>query len=762
MSVFKESAVEYRRGQFLVSKDKTSEAITGKGLICCEVVEVISNNKAVGIKILNHTNKTFINYRLYENSDILVPYENILINEEVTCLSDGVERVGKVTRFIYEDNKEVSIEISSKGGLYKYQTKEIVKSEKLKKLQFLPPLAMDYVVNEEVKNNITKSVQDLLEKFYYSWTYSGIDIIMKKFFTNKLTLINLLSRHPKWNPEKLQIVLQQKMFRELDIKEISSFFKYFEKNFGTQSRYLEELKVDGKTYVELVEELNTYESLVNLVEDFKDSIDMQELLGDLSYEILVEKVKELKDKTNLFSDGKYSKTSKEFQDNHYYMVNFFCSTKSAVLDAKSAEKVNKIIPDMKANSGQKIGRVINKFCKMYGYCDFEIEEDVSVPKLLDDGTPEEDSNGNTVLIKVKKMVKPYEKKFAILSDNLSPKEIIRPLILSVNPVDYLTMSFGNSWTSCHTIDNGDVRRAGTSTSSGCNCLGTMSYMCDPSSLVMYTVSERYEGKDYELEDKINRCMFHYGEGKLIQARVYPQKQDGNDEIYNAFRTIVLEAFNECLGITCSWETTKSSGIKQKYITSVGYHYKDYTYDNGSNISAPIDFLLNKNIFTIGSTSTCVTCGSRMDSSNKSRLSCCKAAHPDTHSKFRKTHPLIGHDPEELKCPHCGKIITDNVPTRVIDGKFYHENCTFYCYHHKRYEVKGGGEVFIQYVGYVCKESLLSGEYFLCEDCGNYFTSADKVVLNGRSLCKSCFEDKDEENEEFDDLDLEEETDEDVW
>ena len=40
-------------------------------------------------------------------------------------------------------------------------------------------------------------------------------------------------------------------------------------------------------------------------------------------------------------------------------------------------------------------------------------------------------------------------KFAKYADSINPIKVKRHTVLSVHPIDYYTMSFGNSWTSCH-------------------------------------------------------------------------------------------------------------------------------------------------------------------------------------------------------------------------------------------------------------------------------------------------------------------------
>ena len=171
----------------------------------------------------------------------------------------------------------------------------------------------------------------------------------------------------------------------------------------------------------------------------------------------------------------------------------------------TAAELSTIFEELKIRAGQKTSRVVNKICQYLG---------------LDKATN-------------------YNREFAKYADSLSPMVIKRHTILSINPLDYLTMSFGNSWASCHTIDKENKRNM-PNNYSGCYSSGTVSYMLDGSSMVLYTVDASYKGNEYWNEPKINRQMFHYGEEKLVQARLYPQDNDGNGDAYAPYRAIVQD------------------------------------------------------------------------------------------------------------------------------------------------------------------------------------------------------------------------------
>ena len=88
----------------------------------------------------------------------------------------------------------------------------------------------------------------------------------------------------------------------------------------------------------------------------------------------------------------------------------------------------------------------------------------------------------------------FNKETARLGDASSPTKFTRFTVISANPLDYWRMSFGSSWSSCHTIDKVGYYRPseGGDNYEGMHASGTSSYMGDPSSVVMYTVDKGYE------------------------------------------------------------------------------------------------------------------------------------------------------------------------------------------------------------------------------------------------------------------------------
>lgn len=364
---------------------------------------------------------------------------------------------------------------------------------------------------------------------------------------------------------------------------------------------------------------------------------------------------------------------------YYFLVSHLSEHAHHTIDEPLANRINHWIPSIRARAGQRMSKVINKICIYLGY---------------------DKADG-------------YNREFAKYADSLSPISIERHTVLSLNPLDYLTMSFGNSWASCHTIDKENVREMPDSYS-GAYSSGTMSYMLDPSSMVLYTVDKSYEGNEYWNQDKINRQMFHWGEDKLVQGRLYPQANDYNGEAYKPYRNIVQEIISTIFGFDNLWKLKKGTEHASEYIISHGTHYRDYHHYGGCTLSI-VRGSENTNTFVVGARPICIDCGERH--SIESSINCCHSGH---------------------YCASCGdEIDPDDDDYYEIDGDYYHRECLHYCYHCDEYITDD--TTYIPSLGREVCDRCLSEYYTFCSDCDEYHYNDDVVYVPsvGRYVCTDC-------------------------
>ena len=163
----------------------------------------------------------------------------------------------------------------------------------------------------------------------------------------------------------------------------------------------------------------------------------------------------------------------------------------------------------------------------------------------------------------------FNKAFASFSDAINPKEITRHMCLSIHPMDYLLMSNGNSWSSCHSIctDGGEEP--------GGYCSGAVSYMLDETSMILYEVEEFDESP--QTLPKIIRQVICFDGEHLVLNRLYPQNFDrGADSIYSQLSEIIRALLNECFETKVTWIREDDSD-KQSKVFDNGTAYPDWLH-----------------------------------------------------------------------------------------------------------------------------------------------------------------------------------------
>jgi hypothetical protein len=351
------------------------------------------------------------------------------------------------------------------------------------------------------------------------------------------------------------------------------------------------------------------------------------------------------------------------------------------ISVEIANTLNEILPDIHAHAGQKTSRVINKICTYLGY----------------------NKHPN------------YNREYAKYADALSPMTIKRHTVLSINPLDYLTMSFGNSWASCHTIDKTN-KRGMPNNYSGCYSSGTISYMLDFASMVFYTVNAAANGDELWNEPKIHRQMFHYENDKLIQGRLYPQDNDGSqgDALYSSYRQIVQQIISTIFEVPNLWVLRKGIDAVCEYVDSKGTHYRDYVNYNNCTLST-IKGTDNTLYVNVGHDPICIECGEEHDIEDN--IDCC-------HNGYSC-------------CADCGVRIVDEDDEYYVNGEVYCRDCVSYCDYCEEYHRQDSHWIDNENI-YVCEYCY--NEYFTCcDNCGNDVRREDVTEIDGEWICESCLD-----------------------
>ena len=429
------------------------------------------------------------------------------------------------------------------------------------------------------------------------------------------------------------------------------------------------------------------------------------------------------DRKYQYPDGIQAKPGEDYYCGLPYKVyaffNYMSNFAERCVSEGTVNYLSEIFTELKFHVGQKTSRTVNKICQYLGF----------------------------------DKVDGYNREFAKYADSLSPMTIKRHTVLSINPLDYLTMSFGNSWASCHTIDK-ENRRGMPNDYSGCYSSGTISYMLDKISMVLYTVDAEYDGDEYWNEPKINRQMFHYGEEKLVQGRLYPQDNDGCEGEYTAYRTIVQNIISTIFEFPNLWTLSKGTSATSKYVCSEGTHYRDYAHYGNVTLSR-IKGSENDNYITVGAAPICISCGTR-------------------HNYAENINHCVNG---RYVCEYCGDYI-DEDDVIWINGESYCRECCHYCEYCNEYH--RGNETYVRYYGYVCDDCLenhfsycercstyvmedniyyvecedmyvcencIDEHYTRCEDCNEYFPN-DEIFYHGDdALCEECYDNRVENEDE---------------
>ena len=551
------------------------------------------------------------------------------------------------------------------------------------------------------REQIMREMYDTLEICdIYHPTDKGLNTILDKWEAEKgradickgNSVLDLLSKHPDYVPEKGYIVKKNEYDRGVDINVITDVLNhidYIVRN-PIEAGLIDEIEIRPWSYRECKlykEKLNDiFNAMCVCVDDYFSYRGMTKEEVRRERDVWDSRLYTLQSNYIIANNRCYSREDRERFENIGIMMDKITSHIRTVINGLSEEELiqpllidEQIVEYIEASElnirgvrvGQKFNKVINKILTETGIKDKWIE---------------------------------YNRQIARLGDAASPTKFTRFTIISANPIDFWRMSFGSSWSSCHTIDKEGYYRPseGGDGYEGMHASGTESYMLDSSSVVMYTVDKSYEGNDYELEPKINRCMFHIGEEKFIMGRVYPQGTDGAEEVYRQWRQIFQQIMAECLGTPNYWKTEKDRGEKFNQIQSYGTHYRDYEMDycniaGWSYLKPTADATPSTRKIKIGATPICPCCGREHWVDDNIECDSC-------------------NDYGVKVCHNCG--YDGNIENmHEIDGEWYCEDCCFWCEYHEEWEV---GECFyVDGYGDVCEYAIDNGDFAYCEQCGEY-------------------------------------------
>ena len=304
-------------------------------------------------------------------------------------------------------------------------------------------------------------------------------------------------------------------------------------------------------------------------------------------------------------------------------------------DQSYIDDINKINENFRFRAGMKSTKIVRKICEHYG-----------LTKIMRE---EFDYFGNKVEYNA------FEREYAKFCDALCPIKVTRHTCISLNPLDFLLMSNGNSWHSCHDIGHhGD---------GGCYSSGVISLMLDEHSFVFYTVDASFNGTNIELEPKLQRQLFAFHDNQLLQSRLYPQSNDyGAKEIYTDIRNTVQKVIADCCEQPNLWVKKKVSCdlVKTGSGATCYADWFSFSHPSVSIFKNHIDDARSPII--MGAPPICIDCG---------------GIHYETES--------INHCCSGYECECCGRRISEDDACWVGDYH-YCRDCVTYCEYCNEYEL----------------------------------------------------------------------------
>lgn len=416
-------------------------------------------------------------------------------------------------------------------------------------------------------DKLVDNAMKLLTKCNHRNSEHGVCTMLNEYFKNKKELIETLMSSPNYHGD-MRIMVDIELERTNDKRSIQHFCQCFQNRMRLRELFVKKVDEHGK-----------------MADDYYSvgvkSFDVKDLFNEEFLNIFI---KNANNRNKFDNNGELIESVNKFSLLNQLFIYGFGANCTSTINGYTAHLASKLTPPVKLTEGMKTSRAFNKVCTEYG-----IDKAYPIPSI--------DLNGN------EKVTYPYDKLFAEYSDMVTGSKRKLKFFISVNPLDYLTMSFGVNWTSCHNIQ----RHGGW-------CGGCVSYMLDSSSIITYVHTDVPETIE---EGKIYRNMFHYKNGAILQSRIYPQENDGQTNLYNEFWKVFTKEFSPLIGVNPdSW--TKRNGDYSAYTKTTGIHYPDYTnYDRYSfRYTNEIDGA-DRTIIPIGHKRICTYCGQTTDDFNRS-------------------------------------------------------------------------------------------------------------------------------------------------
>ena len=361
----------------------------------------------------------------------------------------------------------------------------------------------------------------------------------------KSQLFEKIFKNSPYHNGKGQLIIPMEIERPIDEDVIEEYASYIE--YLAHQYFLErEAEIDGYTYQQAKTGKNKISRFVTAVNYMDLSDDDVIIKGKPfseyreQFDILNGIIEKFEFEYHYIGNHRYTtKENKCLYDKAVLIANAIRNCVGKQLEnVEDIENLSNAFPRCQCREGIKITKVVLKCLKEIGLYQIAMEN-------------EQES---------------FNKNYSHWCDAISPMKVKKWSVLSINFVDFLTMCHGSSWTSCLNTDKRTNFTSGNY-SYGFNSRRVLDYALDPTTMVFYTIDENYDadgnGDDWELQPKITRQLFHFGEGKLIQGRLYPQDDISRRNIYTQYRENVEKLLADAMGEANLWSSPERGLISPK-------------------------------------------------------------------------------------------------------------------------------------------------------------------------------------------------------
>ena len=607
-----------------------------------------------------------------------------------------------------------------------------------------------YEVSDEITELHTEGLMKAFGMFKYGVDHDGCKTKVENCNQAKAGIRNILSKLPEWDEEKCYARFSINWERPIVPERITAFTNWFATEL--KDIYIEKgCKIAGMDYEELSNSLDRVRATLRLMTDLlkvnNTSITAYQAVTFNGFNInyFKEELNRLKQlKEYFYSDnyvyrrGKYTYLSKEDGELYFNILHVLENLKDWVLmdghkmTKERAKYINELFQNchktngkalIRVSEGMKMSRFIGQLGKLTN-----VDKVVNMQKETwwEDGNYHESEHDEG-----------WNGQFAKFADGINPFTIPRHTIISTNPVDYTLSSYGKNWTSCHHLCKEELDMSGSYR--GMYSGGNDGYMTDSATVVMYMINEEYDGKDFEFQPKERRCLFHIGEDKLIQGRVYPDGRDGGElGASRQMRAIMQTALAKALNVPNLWKVEEGTSAIYPYCVTEGRNYPDYTEYKVCTISFlkgnNSEYIINPVAIRIGSKATCPICGDRH--MEKGWVYCYSHQHhyndKNRDNSMYMADRIEGSEENANYCAECGCIVDEDDHIYDPDtGNYYcDENCA---YEHDCYWCENVGEYHSEHVyydNYRCEHFYSRYDDYIETVDGNTYTDEDNARRDG--------------------------------